>query len=203
MKKIAFYQFLRKLTVVLALSGMTIIGNALADCPSPYEPLTESDDDITRLNSYAEGTHCIIGPTPYCSNCVSGYQHTCDAYGRWKVNKAYPCKKASNKSRSSDESGSYLGSRKAGSSNSTVIQPVRYRKCHYYMNGHRVSGIPLRDAEAGVQSGHLTRGKCFQKECRFFNASGQEVDLSHLPFDKILDGMKQMNVDRTECIPDD
>lgn len=92
MKKIAFYQLLRKLTVILALSGMTT-GNALAACPSPYEPLTTSNSEVTRLNSYAEGTHCIIGPTPYCSNCVSGYQHTCDAYGRWKVNKAYPCTK--------------------------------------------------------------------------------------------------------------
>ena len=87
------YPILRTLTVIVALCGMTA-GNALADCPSPYRPSVESVDGVTRLNAYAEGTHCIIGPTPYCSNCVSGYQHTCDAYGRWKVNKAFPCAKS-------------------------------------------------------------------------------------------------------------
>ncbi|CDI04646.1 exported hypothetical protein [Candidatus Competibacter denitrificans Run_A_D11] len=201
------YPVLRTLTVIVALCGMTA-GNALADCPSPYRPSVESVDGVTRLNAYAEGPHCIIGPTPYCSNCVSGYQHTCDAYGRWQVDKAYPCKKASNKSRpsnesGSDKSGSYPGSGKAGGSNSTVIRPVRYRACHYYMNGYKVPRMSLRDAEAGVQSGHLTRGECFQKECRYFNASGQEIDLSHLPVNKLLDGMKQRNVDRVECTPDD
>lgn len=187
---------------------------AKADCPSPYEPLTQSVAGVTRLNVYAQGTHCIIGSTPYCQTCVSGYQHRCDAYGQWKVDKAYPCDKATSRSDGGDAGGAGPGRGDRGQSGvmpgrgagtATPVEPLRYEECHYFGKDGRRVRLPRGDVEDGFRMGLLTSKKCFQRACRFYRDDGSEVDLSQVQRSGLLPELNRRRKAgeplRQECTP--